>query len=130
MYNEKNYNFTGYNKNLKEASRKLRKEMTPQERHLWFAFLKRHPVKFVRQRPIYKFIADFYCSKAKLIIEIDGSQHYTQEGMDYDNLRSEIINIYGIKVIRFSNYDIDKNFEGVCEEINKTIAEQLNKNES
>ena len=87
-------------------------------------------MKFVRQRPIYKFIADFYCSKAKLIIEIDGSQHYTQEGMDYDNLRSEIINIYGIKVIRFSNYDIDKNFEGVCEEINKTIAEQLNKNES
>ena len=125
MNNEKNYNFCAYNKNLKEASRKLRKEMTPQERHLWFVFLKNHPVKFVRQRPIYKFIADFYCSKAKLVIEIDGSQHYTQEGIDYDKLRSDIINIFGIKVIRFSNYDIDKNFEGVCEEINKVIAEQL-----
>lgn len=125
MNDEKNYNFTGYNKNLKETSRKLRKEMTPQERHLWFVFLKNHPFKFVRQRPIYKFVADFYCSKAKLVIEIDGSQHYTQEGMDYDKLRSDIINIYGIKVIRFSNYDIDKNFEGVCEEINKVIDEQL-----
>ena len=128
MNNEKNYNFTGYNKNLKEVSRNLRKEMTPQERHLWFVFLKNHPVKFVRQRPIYKFVADFYCSKAKLVIEIDGSQHYTQEGMDYDKLRSEIINVLGIKVIRFSNYDIDKNFEGVCEEINKVVAEQLSEN--
>ena len=125
MNNEKNYNFCAYNKNLKEASRKLRKEMTSQERRLWFVFLKNHPVKFVRQRPIYKFIADFYCSKAKLVIEIDGSQHYTQEGIDYDKLRSDIINIFGIKVIRFSNYDIDKNFEGICEEINKVIAEQL-----
>ena len=125
MNNDKNYNYTGYNKNLKEASRKLRKEMTPQERHLWFVFLKNHPIKFVRQRPIYKFVADFYCSKAKLVIEIDGSQHYTQDGIEYDKIRSDIINVFGVRVIRFSNYDIDKNFEGVCEEINKVIAEQL-----
>ena len=65
-----------------------------------------------------------------MVIEIDGSQHYTQDGMVYDKLRSDIINIYGIKVIRFSNYDIDKNFEGVCEEINKAIAEQLSENNS
>lgn len=125
MSNDKNYDYTQYNKNLIEPARKLRKEMTPQERHLWFVFLKNYPVKFVRQRPIYKFIADFYCSRAKLIIEIDGSQHYTEEGIEYDSIRSEIINILGVEVIRFSNYDIDNNFEGVCFEIDRIVSERV-----
>ncbi len=125
MSNDKNYDFTGYNNNLKESARKLRKEMTPQERRLWYVFLKNYPTKFVRQRPIYKFIADFYCSKAKLVIEIDGSQHYTVEGIEYDRLRSEIINVLGIEVIRFSNYDIDNNFEGVCFEIDKIVSKRI-----
>jgi very-short-patch-repair endonuclease len=116
--------FTGYNKNLKQASQKLRKGMTPQEKHLWYDFLKTYPVHFYRQRPIYKFIADFYCSKAKLVIEIDGSQHYSEDGFEYDKLRSEIINKYGVEVIRFSNYDIDNNFEGVCFTIDKTVRER------
>ena len=123
MCDDKNYDYTGYNKKLIEPARKLRKDMTPQEKQLWFRFLKNYPVKFVRQRPIANYIADFYCSKAKLVIEIDGSQHYTEDGMEYDNFRSEVINILDVEVIRFSNYDIDNNFEGVCMEIDKVVAD-------
>ena len=125
MNDAKDYGFTGYNRNLKEASQKLRKEMTPQEKHLWYDFLKNYPIQFYRQRPIYKFIADFYCAKAKLVIEIDGSQHYSKEGMEYDELRSEIINKFGVDVIRFSNNDIEHNFEGVCMIIDKTVNERI-----
>ena len=125
MNADKDYGFTGYNKNLKKASQKLRKEMTPQEKHLWYDFLKNYPIQFYRQRPIYKFIADFYCAKAKLVIEIDGSQHYSEEGMEYDSIRSEIINKFGVEVIRFSNCDIDNNFEGVCMTIDKTVRVRL-----
>ena len=125
MSDEMSCGFTGYNKNLKKASQELRKGMTPQEKHLWYDFLKNYPVQFYRQRPIYKFIADFYCAKAKLVIEIDGSQHYSEEGLEYDKLRSEIINKYGVEVIRFSNYDIDNNFEGVCMTIDKTVSERM-----
>lgn len=126
MSEDKNYDYTGYNSKLVEPARKLRKEMTPQERRLWHTFLKHYPVKIVRQRPIGYFIADFYCSKAKLVIEVDGSQHYTDEGMEYDNFRSEIIKILDVDVIRFSNHDIDRNFEGVCYEIDKKISEKMN----
>ena len=99
--------------------------MTPEEKHLWYDFLKNYPIQFYRQRPIYKFIADFYCAKAKLVIEIDGSQHYSEEGMEYDSIRSEIINKFGVEVIRFSNCDIDNNFEGVCMTIDKTVSERI-----
>ena len=125
MCNKISNGFTGYNKNLKRASQELRKKMTPQEKHLWYDFLKNYPVQFYRQRPIYKFIADFYCAKAKLVIEIDGSQHYSEEGLEYDSLRSEIINKYGVEVIRFSNYDIDNDFEGVCVTIDKIISKRI-----
>ena len=125
MQYNKDFEFTGYNKKLIEPTRLLRKNMTRHEKHLWYDFLSKYPVKFVKQRPIDNFIADFYCSKAKLIIEIDGSQHYTVEGKSYDDLRTEIINKYGVTVIRFSNYDIDKNFEGVCIEIDKIVKERL-----
>ena len=128
MCNDKNYDFTGYNKNLKEASQKLRKNMTSQEKHLWYDYLKDYPVQFNRQRSIYKFIADFYCSKAKLVIELDGSQHYSKDGMEYDSLRSEIISKFGVEVIRFSNYEIDHNFEGVCMAIDKIVNERINEN--
>ena len=103
----------------------MRKNMTPQEKHLWYDFLSKHNIKFVKQRPIGRFVADFYCSKAKLVIEIDGSQHYTDEGKNYDEFRTEIINKYGVKVVRFSNYDIDNNFEGVCAEIEREIKDRL-----
>lgn len=125
MDNEKNYDYTGYNSKLKENAKQLRQNMTDQEKRLWFCFLKQYPIKFVPQRVIGNYIADFYCSKAKLVIEIDGSQHYTHEGMDYDENRTYVINQFGVEVIRFSNYDIDKNFQGVCVEIDKVVNERI-----
>ena len=95
--------------------------MTRQERHLWYSFLKKYPVKFYRQRVIDHYIADFYCSKAKLIIELDGSQHYTDEGREYDRIRTDILERYGLEVMRFSNSDIDRNFAAVCDTIDKKV---------
>jgi len=117
----KNYNYF-----LTETARELRKNMTPQERHLWYDFLKNYPVRFYRQRPIGSYIADFYCARLKLIIEIDGSQHYTEEVKNYDDNRTKAFNRFGIDVIRFSNYDVNTNFEGVCTEIDKEISKRLN----
>ena len=122
--------YTGYNSELKDFSRDLRKNMTPQERRLWFCYLKTYPVKFYRQRSIAYYIADFYCSKAHLVIELDGGQHYTPEGMDYDRNRTEVIETYQLEVIRFSNSDIDKNFRGVCEYIDLKVTERLARDSS
>ena len=97
-----------------ENARKLRKEMTPWERKLWYCYLNQYPIRFHRQVPIDKFIADFYCPKAKLIIELDGSGHYEPEAMKKDKERTKILENRNLKVIRFSNRDIDKNFFGVC----------------
>ena len=99
--------------------------MTKQERHLWYDFLNTYPVKFCRQRPIGYYIADFYCSKARLVIEIDGSQHFTPDGMEYDKLRTEIINLFDVEVIRFSNNDIDKNFDDVCQMIDLIVNKRM-----
>lgn len=122
---KKNNTFTGYNSNLKEQSRELRKNMTEQEKRLWFCFLKEYPIRIYRQRVIGCYIADFYCSKAKVVIEIDGSQHYTDEGMNYDENRTKAINDFGVEAIRFSNYDVNTNFEGVCMEIDKVISTKM-----
>jgi very-short-patch-repair endonuclease len=122
---EKNYDYTAYNKKLLDKARFLRKEMTPQEKQLWYQFLKTYPIKIYKQRPIGYFIADFYCSKAKLVIELDGSQHYTEDGKEYDEFRSNAISTLGVDIIRFSNIDIDENFEGVCFEIDKSICQRL-----
>ena len=122
---DKNYDYTAYNANLLNKAKILRKEMTPQENELWYKFLKKYPVKIYKQRPIGYYIADFYCSKAKLVIEIDGSQHYTTEGKEYDAFRSEVINNLGIDVIRFDNYEIDNNFDSVCYEIDRIISNKL-----
>lgn len=121
----KDYKFTGYNNELKENSRELRKNMTEQERRLWYCFLKDYPIKTYRQRAIGNYIADFYCSKAKVVIEIDGSQHYMDKGMEHDEHRTQTINDFGVEVIRFSNYDVNTNFEGVCLEIDKEICKRL-----
>lgn len=115
-------NYTGYNSKLTNRAQALRKNMTRQERRLWYHFLQSHEMKFYRQRPIGKYIADFYCSKAKLVIELDGSQHYSPEGMNYDELRTEAINRYGVRIIRFSNSDVDSNLSGICDYINEVLA--------
>ena len=102
----------------------LRKEMTPQEKQLWYGFLKDYPVKVYKQRIIESYIVDFYCASTKLVIEIDGGQHYSQEALEYDQRRTEVIEKYGLKVIRFTNTDINKYFEGVCAKIRKEIEER------
>ena len=118
-------NLTNKNNDLLEFARFLRKNMTPEEKHLWYDFLRHYPVKIYKQRIIDNFIADFYCHKAKLVIELDGSQHYTPEGKTYDAARTEILERYGLTVIRFFNKDINEAFEGVCYMIDKAIKERL-----
>ena len=107
-----------------EAARNLRREMTPHERKLWYLFLQKYPVKIYKQRIIGKFIVDFYCASAKLIIEIDGSQHYEEQGRAYDEERTAILESYGLKVIRFSNREIDREFSAVCQQIDEIIKER------
>lgn len=99
--------------------------MTPQERHLWYDFLRHYPIKIYKQRVIDNFIVDFYCHQAKLIIELNGSQHYSEEGLAYDKERSNVLNSYNLKVIRFSNYEVDNNFEELCKTINNIIKYQV-----
>ena len=113
------------NKNLVNVARMLRREMTPQEKHLWYDFLGKYPVKIYRQRIIDNFVADFYCHKARLVIEIDGAQHYTPKGRSHDEARTEAIEKYGISVIRFTNGDVDTRFEAVCNAIDKAIKEKV-----
>ena len=102
-------------------AKNLRKNATPQENHLWYDFLAKYEIRFQRQRAIDNFIADFYCHKAKLIIEIDGSQHYTEEGRQKDEFRTEILEGYDLKVIRFTNRQINTKFHGVCEYIDTVV---------
>lgn len=114
------------NNNLLETARKLRREMTRHERHLWYDFLRTYPIKIYKQRIIGNYIADFYCASAKLVIELDGKQHFTDEGTVSDQTRDEFMNELGLTVLRFTNIDIDKKFRNVCEQIDITIKEKIN----
>ena len=114
-----------YNKNNIPLARSLRKNATPQEKHLWYDFLSGYEIRFQRQKAIDNFIADFYCSKAKLVIEIDGSQHYTEYGLRKDEFRTEILEGYNLKVIRFTNQQINKRFRDVCEYIDSVVKGSL-----
>ena len=113
------------NNSLLNIARMLRRNMTRQEKHLWYDFLRYYPIKIYKQRIIDNFIADFYCHQARLVIELDGSQHYTVQGKAHDEARTEILERYGLHVLRFSNKDVDDNFEGVCYMIDKTIRERI-----
>ena len=108
-----------------ETARRLRREMTPQERKLWYLFLRTYPVKIYKQRIINRFIVDFYCASAKLVIELDGAQHYEPQGIAYDAERSAVLTAHGLEVLRFSNSDVDKNFQSVCEQIDFAIQKRL-----
>ena len=114
-----------YNKRNITLAKNLRNNATPQENHLWYDFLSKYEMRFQRQKSIDHFIADFYCHRAKLIVEIDGSQHYTEEGKGRDEFRTEILEGYDLKVIRFTNRQIDNNFRGVCEYIDIVIKASL-----
>lgn len=122
---EREKRFTGYRSTSLDRSRKLRKAMTPQKRRLWYAFLRSYPVKIYRQRSIGPYIADFFCHAAHLVIEVDGSQHFTPEGLDYDRARTQAIEEYGVAVLRFDNTQVDRQFEAVCQEIDRAIQDRL-----
>ena len=111
-------------KNIIHA-RNLRKNATRQEKRLWYDFLSSYPIRFQRQKAIDNFIADFYCHKAKLIIELDGSQHYSEIGLHNDTIRTEKLEGYNLKVIRIPNTEVHKNFRGVCEYIDHLVEQSL-----
>ena len=107
-----------------EFAKALRKEMTPWERKLWYCFLKTYSVRFQRQKTIKCYIADFYCAKANLIIELDGGGHYDPEAQKKDEARTYDLEKLGLKVIRFSNRDIDRNFYSVCTVIDEEVKKR------
>ena len=114
-----------HNKNIVPFAKELRKNMTKEERHLWYDFLRNYPIKFTRQKVLGKYIADFYCAKANLVVELDGSGHYEDVGIMNDEKRTQYLEQYGIKVIRISNLDVLKNFEGVCMYIDNAVKQSL-----
>jgi very-short-patch-repair endonuclease len=114
-----------YNGNLIENAKALRKNGTKQEKHLWYDFLCKYPVRFQRQKTIGSYIVDFYCCKAQLVIELDGSQHYEENAKRYDTVRTEYLESLGLRVLRFLNSDVDRHFEGVCGLIDKTVKERI-----
>lgn len=106
-----------WNAKLTGNSKTLRKNMTKEERLLWYRFLKMLPVTVNRQKVISSYIVDFYCASEKVVIELDGSQHYEESGKEADRKRDAFLEGLGIKVLRYSNYDVDHNFQGVCTDI-------------
>ncbi len=114
-----------HNPDNKKLAKNLRQNMTPWERKLWYLFLNRYPVRFQRQKCIDQYIVDFYCFKAKLVVELDGSGHYTPENQEADEHKTSVLEKYGLKVIRFCNLDVDRNFSGVCSVIDEEVRRRL-----
>ncbi len=114
-----------HNKQLVPFAKQLRKEMTKEERHLWYDFLRMHPARFSRQKVLGKYIADFYSAKAKLVIELDGSQHYEEKEIEKDRQRTAFLESYGLKIIRIPNNEVSSNFRGVCEYIDAAVSQSL-----
>ena len=106
-------------------AKQLRKEMTREERHLWYDYLRSYPVRFSRQKVLGRFIADFYSAEAKLVIELDGSQHYEQSGIEKDTERTAYLSQFGLTVIRIPNNEVNRNFSGVCEYIDRIVKLSL-----
>ena len=112
------------NPNLKGFSTALRKNQTKEEKHLWYDFLRQYPVRFNRQKVLGPYIVDFYCASAKLVIELDGSQHYSEEGSEDDKIRDRYLARLGIKVVRYSNLEITREFDAVCVDISEHVKER------
>ena len=112
-----------YNKRLKGNAQSLRKNMTKEERHLWYDFLKGLPVMVHRQKVFGNYIADFYIAEVKLVIELDGSQHYEETGQEKDARRDQYFESLGLRVLRVPNNAVTENFRGVCEKITQMIEE-------
>lgn len=110
-----------HNKALVPLAQELRRNMTKEERRLWYNFLRHYPIRFTRQKVIDHYIVDFYCAKAKLIIELDGSQHYSEEAQQKDAVRTAALEQYGLTVIRIPNNEINHNFQSVCQMIDLAV---------
>jgi very-short-patch-repair endonuclease len=113
------------NKNLKKNAQALRRNMTKEERHLWYDFLKNYPVQFNRQKVIGSLIVDFYCHQAKLIVELDGSQHYEDSQHMRDVYRSDYFTSLGLEVLCIPNNEVWEKFPGVCEQIDRVVKEKI-----
>lgn len=114
-----------HNSYLVPTAKELRKNMTPEERHLWYDFLRHYPVRFLRQKILGRFIVDFYCAEAKLVIELDGSQHYEPDGLQKDAERTAFLQEYGLSVIRIPNNAVNSSFDSVCEYIDSHVRQSL-----
>ena len=119
-----------HNKTIVPTAKMLRKNMTREEKHLWYDFLRTYAVRFSRQKVLGKYIADFYCAEAKLIIELDGSQHFTEDGKQYDAERTRFLEGYGLKVVRIPNGEVGRNFRGVCEYIDGLVRQSLSRHDN
>ena len=114
-----------HNTQLVPLAKQLRKNMTKEERHLWYDYLRTYPVRFSRQKVLGKYIADFYSAEARLVIELDGSQHYEDSNTQKDTERTAFLEDYGLTVIRIPNNEVSRNFRGVCEYIDTAIRQSL-----
>ena len=114
-----------YNKNNVHLAKELRKNMTPSEKKLWYQFLKNYDIRFQRQKPLGNYIADFYCAKARIVIELDGGGHYEENQIQKDIIRTNDLVNMNLSVLRFTNTDIQNNFNDVCALINKTVKSSL-----
>ena len=114
-----------HNPNLTKNAKYLRKNMTKEEKRLWYEFLRTYHVRFLRQKVIDNYIADFYCSKAKLVIEVDGAQHYKENERKHDVIRTERLNGRDLLVIRIPNSEINKNFSNVCDYIDLIVKTRI-----
>ena len=113
-----------HNKKLTSRAQELRKNMTREERKLWYEYLNGYPYRFRRQVTVSRFILDFYCASAQLAVELDGSQHYEEAGQAYDAERDAYLDGIGVLVLRFSNADVMNNFSGVCQMIDQTVRKR------
>ena len=111
-----------HNKKLTAYAQELRKDMTPEERHLWYDFLAKLPIVVKRQYVVGNYILDFFVPSKKIAIELDGSQHYEPEARAADALRDAELMRYGVRVLRYTNIDVKKRFEGVASDILKNIG--------
>ena len=114
-----------HNHSLVPNAKSLRNHMTKEERRLWYDFLRLYPVKFSRQKVLGKYIVDFYSAEAKLIIELDGSQHYEENGIEYDAERTVYLEQYELRVVRIPNNYVNEQFREVCEYIDHIVKQSL-----
>ena len=117
--------FIPYDQDMTNIAQMLRNNATPEEGKLWQLFLRKYPVQFRRQKPIGRYVLDFYCGQAKLAIELDGSQHFTEEGLASDQNRTAYLESMGIQVLRFTNEDINQRLYDVCQAIDAAVKARL-----